>query len=193
MPSIAAHMVTAKLVSEILGINDKEFIKGNLLPDVILDNESHHKIKGKYFLIPNLDYFKNNLDLNNKLELGYYTHLLLDYYFLEEYVPNKINDLTVFSSGIIYKEYDLINYELLNNFDVDICSYSDILEELYLYPNINSDKLEKDLSCFNNKEIKETKYLKVDEFSNFLDKISYVISKEVSEYANKPCVLTLHT
>ena len=106
MPSIAGHMVIAKLVSEILCINDKDFIKGNLLPDVILNKESHHKIKGTYFLVPDLDYFKNNLDLNNKLELGYYTHLLLDYYFLEEYVPKVIKDLTVFETGIIYKEYE---------------------------------------------------------------------------------------
>ena len=51
--------------------------------DIIIHKDSHHKIKGKYFLIPDLDYFKKHLDLNNHLYLGYYVHLLLDKYFLE--------------------------------------------------------------------------------------------------------------
>ena len=35
MPSIAAHMVVAKLLEEKLGFKSTAFIKGNLLPDII--------------------------------------------------------------------------------------------------------------------------------------------------------------
>ena len=43
MPSIAAHMICAKLVADKLEINDPEFIKGNLLPDIIDIKNSHKK------------------------------------------------------------------------------------------------------------------------------------------------------
>ena len=69
MPSIAAHMVVAKLLEEKLGFKSTEFIKGNLLPDIIDIKDSHHKIKGKYYFIPDLEYFKNTLDLSNDLYL----------------------------------------------------------------------------------------------------------------------------
>ena len=89
MPNISSHMIVAKLVSEKLHINDSDFLKGNLLPDVVNNSNSHHKIPGKYYIIPDTEFFKQKLNLKNKLELGYFTHLLLDKYFLEEYIPNK--------------------------------------------------------------------------------------------------------
>ena len=58
MPSLAAHMVCAKLVSESLNIKDEEFIKGNLLPDIIDIENSHKKVKGKFYCIPDIEYFK---------------------------------------------------------------------------------------------------------------------------------------
>ena len=35
MPSIAAHIICAKLIASKLKINDDDFIKGNILPDII--------------------------------------------------------------------------------------------------------------------------------------------------------------
>ena len=109
MPSIAAHMVCAKLVAHNLSIDDPEFIKGSLLPDIIDNKESHKKIPGKYFYIPNIDYFIHTLDLSNNLYLGYLTHLLLDKYFLEDYVNNISRGKDLFSTKEIYQDYDYIN------------------------------------------------------------------------------------
>ncbi len=74
MPSIAGHMVVAKLVSEKLNINDSNFIKGNLLPDIVLESDSHHRKKGTYYEVPDIEYFRNKLDLANKLYLGYFVY-----------------------------------------------------------------------------------------------------------------------
>jgi len=179
MPSIAAHMVMAKLISDKLNINDDEFIKGNLYPDVILDSDSHHKIKGKYYLIPDINYFNKKYDFNNPFQLGCYTHLLLDKHFLEEYIPEKIKRLDVFDNDIIYQEYDYINANLVKNFSLDVKKYSKILKSLEELPNINIEKLERNIDYFNNDKSKETEYLKADEFSNFLNEISDVISEEI--------------
>ena len=181
MPNISAHMIVAKLVSEKLNINDPDFIKGNLLPDIVNNAQSHHKIQGKYYLIPNIDFFKQKLNLKQKLELGYLTHLLLDKYFLEEYIPYNTSDLKIFANKMIYKEYDLINYQLVKQFNLDTLYLKNILKEIQ--GNINKKELEKNLQCLMNTETGETRYLNLEKFSAFLYNVSKKISEELKEYA----------
>ena len=47
MPSIAAHMACAKVVAELLKIDDTNFIVGNIYQDITCLKNSHYKIKGK--------------------------------------------------------------------------------------------------------------------------------------------------
>ena len=183
MPSIAAHMVVAKLLEEKLGFKSIEFIKGNLLPDIIDIKDSHHKIKGKYYFIPDLEYFKNTLDLSNDLYLGYYTHLLLDQYFLEEFVPNNISNFDVFSNGIIYQEYTNINYLLVNKYHLDVEYLLTILNDFLVA--IRQEKLINNLSCLLETKIKITTYLQFSEFSNFLENAIELISEEIKDYVHK--------
>lgn len=183
MPNIAAHMIVAKEVSERLKINDNDFIRGNLLPDVINISNSHNKIKGKYFLIPDIEYFKKNLNPTSNLDLGYLTHLLLDKYYLEEFIPQYVGDLTVFERKVIYHEYDLVNYDLVKRFNLDVDNLEIILSEMK--DNINKDKLKLNIDNLKRREVGDTTYLKVDEFSTFLSNISIRISKEIEEYASK--------
>lgn len=151
MPSIAGHMIIAKLVGEKLGIESSQFIRGNLLPDIINKKNSHQKIKGKYFYIPDIDYFKNNLDLENPLYLGYYTHLLLDKYFLEDFFSNNIQNLEVFNNGIMYNEYSLINYQLVKRFRLDVDYLIGVLNDYEV--DIDRDALKKNLKCLSSREI----------------------------------------
>lgn len=183
MPCIAGHMVIAKLVGEKLNINNPDFIKGNLLPDIILNQDSHHQKKGTYYYVPSLEYFKNELDLTNKLQLGYYVHLLLDYYFLEDFVLNNITDLGVFANREIYKEYSMINYPLVKRFNLDVESLKMILSNFS--EEIDEEKLANNLEFLSLSITEETKYLNLDSFANFLEKISISISEEIEEYANK--------
>lgn len=182
MPSIAGHMVVAKLVSEKLKIDDLDFIKGNVLPDILNNPLSHYKKIGKYFLVPDIQFFKQKLDLNNKLELGYFTHLLLDKYFLEEYIPNNISDLKIFDNKIIYEEYNLINYLLVKKFDLDVLYLKNLLNEIDY--DISKEKLEKNIKWLCNTKFGDTKYLDFESFSSFLYNISFRIYKEIEEYAN---------
>lgn len=182
MPSIAGHMVVAKLVSEKLNINDSDFIRGNLLPDIILKPNSHHKKEGTYYYVPDLQYFRKELDFTNKLHLGYYVHLLLDYYFLEDYVLNNISNLNVFIDKIIYHEYDKINYQLVQRFNLDVEKLKEILKE---FPeDIDQEKLEFNLQCLSLTKIEKSKYLNFESFADFLDRVSEIISKEIKN-ANK--------
>lgn len=169
MPSVAAHMICVKLVSENLKINDKEFIKGNLLPD-ILDmsaERSHLKIKGKYYEIPDIQKFINKVNLKNNLALGYLSHLLLDRYFLEDYIYDVVNGEEIFLNGKIYEEYDIINYKLLKKFDIDVKCLNEILKNFDV--SIDNKKYEENIKSLNNGYCdKKLKYLNLEKFSEFL-------------------------
>ena len=161
MPSIAAHMSVAKLVGDKLNIKDDDFIRGNLLPDVTNKKDSHNRTKGSYFLVPNIKLIKESYDLKNNLYLGSYVHLLLDYYYLEEFLPKYVTKKTeLFDSKELYKEYDRMNKLLLNDFKIDI------------------NKITKILSKLDNNELE---YIKIKDFEDFLINISNRIANEIEE------------
>ena len=181
MPGIAAHMVAAKLVSEHLNITDPDFIRGNLLPDVLKTSDSHHKIRGRIYLIPDINYFIENFDFKSGLNSGYLCHLLLDKYFLEEFVPEHIENLYVFEEKIIYKEYDMINFGLVERFDLDVGYLKSILGGLE--GEIDKGKLDLNLRCLSISEVSETQHLKLDEFSEFLREASIRIAGDLKAAA----------
>ncbi len=191
MPSIAAHMAVAKLVGEELKINDREFIKGNLLPDIILKKNSHLTKRGTYFLIPDTDYFRNNFDLHHSLYLGYYVHLLLDKYFLEEFVPKNISNLDVFQDETMYNDYNLINYQIVKRFKLDVESLKKILCNFSV--DINKEKLDYNLECLSITNVGKTACLDFLNFSIFLYDISQVISKEIENYGSEANQLFLRS
>ena len=176
MPSISAHMAIAKKVSEQLNICDSYFIKGNLLPD-LYDNKqkSHYKIPGKKYMIPNIDEVINKLDLKDKINLGYLTHLLLDKYYLEEYLTNI--DFDVFKEENIYEDYDILNKDIIKKFNLDINYIEECIND---YPlNINNHKLEYNIECLNKNLEGNLKILDKETFFIFLDEASNKIVNDL--------------
>ena len=181
MPNMSGHMAIAKRVSDILNIKDKDFYIGNLLPDLYLDKKiSHYKIQGKKYLIPDTNYYINNKDLSNKKNLGYLCHLLLDKYYLEEYLMD-IED-NVFESDTLYKDYDILNKDIVKYFNLDVPYILDSLN--YIEDDIEKSKLETNITCLQKNEVGQTYYLEKDKFIKFLDDISIIIAKEVEKYAS---------
>ena len=54
MPNISAHLIVGREVGKRLNINSDDFMRGNVLPDVIDMKDSHHKIKKGIYFIPNI-------------------------------------------------------------------------------------------------------------------------------------------
>lgn len=181
MPSIASHMVCAKLVSEMLNIKDDDFYRGNILPDIIDKEDSHKKIQSSFYQIPDISRFK----VNNILDLGYKCHLLLDKYFLEEYIPNNIKNYKkemIFTKEKLYNDYTNINYYLIDRYQIDIDYLNRIFKDFSCELNIS--KYEYNMKCLNSKVIDDLRYLDKEKFSDFLLNISIRIRKEV-EYEFK--------
>lgn len=191
MPSIAAHMAVAKLISDKLYIDKEEFYKGNILPDIIDIPDSHHKILGKFFYIPDIDYFKNNLDLTKPLNIGYLTHLLLDKYFLQSFVPDVIGDLHIFENRIIYKDYSSINYQLVEAFNLDVDYITKIFNDFNV--PIDSKKLDYNIQKLSSTIISDSKVLKFEEFLDFIIFIADQIMEELEDYTSEFNNLSIYT
>ena len=183
MPNISSHMIVAKEISKKININSDDFYRGNLLPDVIDMNDSHHKIKKGLYLIPDIDYHLKTLDLTKDLDKGYLTHLLLDKHYLEEYLTNLYPNKNIFVDRLIYKDYDYLNYDLVKRFDLDLDYLNKILTNYKC--KVLEDKLKYNLECLNQNKKGKTTYLEIDSLSSFLKDISPVISDELLNCINK--------
>lgn len=191
MPGIVAHMAVAKLVGDSLQLNSNAFFRGNILPDILNgdSNVTHHKIQGKLYLVPDLNYWKNTLDLSEEEQLGYFVHLLLDWHFLEEYVPIKVKNKNAFIDRSMYSDYDNLNSKLIERFNLNrerIKQILDISKE-----DIDSKKLLYNQSCLENEKEGETENLDEEDFSSFLFNIAKTISKEVLVYAGESSKLSI--
>ena len=182
MPSAAAHIASANIVKNKLNIDDDMFFVGALLPDILeIDKkESHFKEQGSFFLVPRLNYYKDNYDLSNPMNLGYYLHLYLDYYFLEEYLMNNNPGVEVFKEKVIYKDYDILNKKILDRFNVDKDKLVDILNN-NIIEGESIRQLSKNIECLNKDEEGELRVLKDPFFLDFIEKTSLRFIEELDK------------
>ena len=190
MPNISAHMIVAYEVGRILNITSDAFVRGNLLPDIIDKEDSHHKIESGMYLVPDINYYIKTLDLTNDLNKGYLVHLLLDKHYLEDYLSKIYPNKNVFLDGKIYTDYDYLNYRLVNSFNLDIYPLEKILTNYNC--KILEEKLKYNIEYLKQKKKGKTVYLDFDSFSRFLFDISKVISKELIYYENKSRKLSIY-
>ena len=190
MPNISAHLIVAKEIGKKLNLNNDDFIRGNLLPDVIDEKDSHQKFKKGVYMVPNINLCLKKLDLNNDMDIGYLIHLLLDKHFLEDYLGTLYPNKNIFSDGKIYEDYDYLNYKLVTEFNLDL----DYLNRILCTYNckILGKKLLYNIECINQKKVGNIKYLNFESFSMFLSEISDFIIKELINYANESSKLRLY-
>ena len=114
MPSWIMHLATADCVSRQLKINKNDFMFANIMPDMnvgwiiksknkidytITHKAKKQKLENKEFLLPDIEEFKVKYynKLNNPVILGYWVHLLTDYFwnrltFSKYFVYNNNNE-----------------------------------------------------------------------------------------------------
>ncbi len=95
--------------NEIKNYND--FIEGIIYPDSVTDKSLTHY--GPKSSQPNLKDFFCDRDINSDFNKGYFVHLVTDYLFYNKF-------LKVFSKKYIYTDYDILNKELENKFQVKV-------------------------------------------------------------------------
>ena len=183
MPNISAHMIIAKKVGEKLNITSDDFIRGNLLPDIIDIEDSHFKIFNGVYCIPDINKCLKELDLSKDINIGYLVHLLLDKYYLVDYLGKKYPNQNIFLDNKVYLDYDFLNFDLVNKFKLDINYLEAILKNYNC--KILEEKLKNNIEYLKQRKEGKTAYINFNSFSLFLSNVSEVISKEVYMYANK--------
>ena len=118
MPSWSVHLSVAKKVNEKLKLDKDLFYLGNLIADIDYGNKLTRKQSHFYYnnyckkcpkeFLPNPELFlkeyKNKL--NDPLVLGYYSHILTDYFY---------NDYVYSNCYILDKNNDIVGVKLKNN------------------------------------------------------------------------------
>lgn len=181
MPSIASHFACAKIISKELKIEDDDFFRGNILPDVIASDNSHYKVQGSYYCVPDINTFLKEKKDNNSLTIGYLCHLLLDKYFLEIYVPKYIKNyksIDLFTPKEIYNDYTDLNKLLVDYFKLDLKYINSIMSQFSC--KLNIEKYELNIKSINYMETSgKLQHIDLKSYIPFLKEISIRIAMEV--------------
>ena len=183
MPSIASHFVVAKKVGELLNIDSNDYYVGSILPDVIDDPNSHLKIRGTHYLIPDIDRFIKESTLEQDMFIGYLVHLLLDKYFLEKYVIDNVLDydkFNLFSEDKIYEDYTRLNGVLLTEYAIEPDFVQNTLDSIT--KPLNAAKFQKNKRCAGILHTdKAPIYINTATYKAFIDEVSVKIANQVND------------
>ena len=192
MPSIASHFVVAKKVAKLLNIDSLDYYIGSILPDVIDDPNSHLKVRGTHYLIPDIDTFITSTTLEEDMFIGYLVHLLLDKYFLEHYIVDNVpdyNKFNLFTKDKIYEDYTRLNGVLLKEYDIAPDFIEGVLDSIT--KPINYDKFYKNRAFVSKIEaLGEPMYINIHTYKNFVENVSQKIYDEVLAILNSKNIET---
>ncbi len=178
MPSIASHFVVAELVFKMINKNGRkidkgEFYRGNILPDIIKGGDSHYNMKGKYYLIPDTQRYMRNNNMNMDINKGYLCHLLLDKYFLDEYVIENVcdyNKIQLFSPEFVYSDYTNMNVLLVKKYKLDV-EFINVLMKNYEV-ELDIDKYQRNVRFINTTIPGKLRFIDFDKFCSFLEDVA---------------------
>lgn len=202
MASAIMHICVAKKVNEYLNMDEKMLYLGTIAPDISKQiGESKNK---SHFLkdedIPDVNMFYNKYKdyLNNPFEMGYYIHLLTDYYWFKEFIPKRIKNIKLKMNNqelklkpgdigkIIYSDYTNLNINLIDHYDLTLKLFYEELE----YPRtrineipINKLKVIVDQMglIIKNSTGNKTIMMEPDDIYAFLDETAEIIIETIKE------------
>lgn len=179
MASIMIHLAIAKKVKDYFAVKkEKDYYLGAIAPDISKQiGESKDK---SHFLINTTDNIPNIILFikryptfkYNSFNLGYYTHLMTDKLWIEEFLPTFIQDNTI----------KLLNGSIISTTpeEIENMLYSD-------FTNMNLriiDEYEMDLSIFYEEFIPPTTQLQeipIDQLDILLNKMGIIIENSQEE------------
>lgn len=116
MPGYVIHIAIGQEYLRKHKTKDKyeEFIKGNVDPDLTNNKVMTHY--GKSPAYTSLKEFLKNNKIDNSLNKGRFLHLITDFLFYNYYLDR-------ISKEILHNDYDLINRNLINDYNVILPEY----------------------------------------------------------------------
>lgn len=190
MPSWITHLTTASKISK-----ENEFIFANIMPDILqkhiikdtskrVNYETTHytkiqNINGINIPMPDIDKFYNiyKTEMDNPIILGYYSHLLTDYFWNEFSYKNYFKQIN--------KEINLIEIKLANEEKIELL-WNDAVKlkqkDFRIFTRYLHNNMKIILPTYSDKILE---YSKVIKEYNFEEKDIKNTIKYIEEYINK--------
>ena len=163
MASAIIHIAIAKEVNKRLKKDESKYLLGSIAPDIAKlvgepKNKSHFMDEGHSE--PNLDRFLEKYEcyLDDDFVMGYYIHLLGDYFWFKYFIPEIVNEDNTLIKNLagekvhlcddaimeyIYNDYTSLNIDLIDKYKLDLdIFYQDIPKLDNIIEEIPMDKLE---------------------------------------------------
>lgn len=138
MASTIIHIAVADRINQKLKRNKSEYLIGSIAPDIakivgIDRNITHFQDKDKNY--PNLEEFlkKYEKSLNDDFVMGYYIHLLTDYFWYKYFFTEILSNKTITKSDgtkiklsneeikkLIYEDYTNLNIKVIEEYNLDL-------------------------------------------------------------------------
>jgi hypothetical protein len=164
MASAIIHLAVANEINKVLNKDYKAFMIGSIAPDIWKQVGQPSKIPSHFkdyeeAEAPNLDKFldKYEVFLDDDFVLGYYIHLITDYYWFKYFIPNLYNKeksimkkldgtklyLTDDEAGdLIYNDYTNLNVEVVDKYNLKLdLFYEEVPKFKRIITEIPMDKL----------------------------------------------------
>ena len=159
MASAIIHLAVASEMNKIINKDYKSIMIGSIAPDIWKQVGEPSKVKSHFkdyedAVAPNLDKFLDKYKdmLKDDFVLGYYIHLLTDYYWFKYFIPNLYDKdksiikrldgtklyLTDDEAGeLIYNDYTNLNVEVIDTYQLrldifyeELPEFKDIISEI---------------------------------------------------------------
>jgi len=165
MASAIIHLAVANELNKVLNREYKPYMIGSIAPDIWKQVGEPSKVKSHFkdyedAEVPNLDRFldKYRDKLDDDFVLGYYIHLLTDYYWFKYFIPSIYNEeksimkrldgtkiyLTDDEAGeLIYNDYTNLNVQVIDEYNLRLDLFYEELPEInHIIDEIPMDKLD---------------------------------------------------
>ena len=193
MASSIIHMAVANEINKVLKRDNDKLLIGSIAPDIskqVGQTKLHsHFLDNNDTNIPNMDRFleKYKDKLDDDFVMGYYIHLLTDYFWFKNFIPEiyennlikKLDGKVVNCKGnmaimYIYNDYTNLNIQVIDEYHLDFkIFYNEIPKIDFIIEEIPMDKLSIILNKVEKiiEDSKETKELvfNLDNIINFIN------------------------
>ncbi|MBQ6546393.1 MAG: zinc dependent phospholipase C family protein [Bacilli bacterium] len=192
MASALIHMAVAEKLNKKLKRRESEYLIGSIAPDVAriigMDrNITHFQTDDEEY--PNLERFleKYEKDLNNDFVMGYYIHLLTDYFWYKYFYTEIVNENTITKTDgstvkltedeirkLIYNDYTNLNMKLIEEYNLNLkIFYNEIPKLENIIEEMPIDKIDKLIEkigiIIENTKVSKTYMFNMEDVKKFID------------------------
>lgn len=207
MASTIIHLAIAKKVKEKIEVErEKDYYLGAIAPDISKQigesKEKSHFLINTPENIPNIALFIKRYPTfkYNSFNLGYYTHLMVDKKWAENFLPSFIhNNIIELLDGtkiettvdemrnMLYADYTNLNSLLLDEYEIDLSLfYEEFIPPITQLQEVPVDQLNilinKEGIIIENSKEEKSYTLDIQEIKKFIQKTSEEIIEELKRY-----------